>query len=1075
MSDIALPKEVMESFKQNDELNNYEENLTSNWKTSYYVKAWDSFDEISRKYWITTKSLILFNYLYWITFDINWSNVKIKEWDLIYIPENTEAFNSAFQDVQVALEILSVNTKLNTSKNLNLFKESLWMNIFPNKPQSIWFKKYLDWFRLSQELELDPKLPRVVDIENQEKTTCANFVRTLMWQSVNTSDLNEKEGKFLQKQWIDAWMLPEELKKIWFEQKNSLMEYFDGSMVLNENPINNNGSYLEWTIRIWNKLKSNPDKYKWSFVPYYFQHSNFKYKVKDYNSDKNEKHFNTHQSIFVWDWVVNLKAWDIKNFTQGSFNDWLSSFIFDRADYEWANLENIKSKVNDNIWKYLEFIDLEIESWSDKIIIESWTSITINWEKTYSLDTEDYNNKINYILLKVINKDDKIKIKSPMMIDWEKQSNSNESDRKNNMNGRTRFYFEFLSSDYLPTEMLVPWEDSSFSKENLSPKLEWLNVIWIYDLREWENLKNKLREHIKNYFEKTKTNWNKLSEDQKNLEINNEYSNQIMALQLAWFTQDWVTPNKWATNINRAIPFFDTSNIKELHNKHIESKRKEFLDYNRKNSDIKWFILLPVFYWDTEKKIFRNLQEYITNYIPNKWEEKSENNNLYKIKSLNDFQISNFMLLLKSKLNIKDLEPNKVFVLKISEINEVIWDIDKPSELLNEDPNLSINQIKVNEMQKDVMNRYIPNEYNRSLANIILRIESWDDWFRKTKKQIWEELDKISSFWNFQLQLFTLSKPYDKWGKNSKWENERWPNDEFPKLEHLTNAINNAIDYYKNWLKKEDKTDESKEDFSTIKSIKRLLDELNSDNIDYKNWKSNLLSLEKISNKLKQIHILLKKVLRLSSEDEVWENILWDVISSSLISNKLDTHISHLSYNLQAIWETNWLTDKEEKKSFDKIVCDINNRWEDKVMYSLIENYIIRAIKCLNQAFWKQSVFPTKWVYKSYSPLTETKKWATKWWYLDYSEKVFLEHIKSYYNFLNSFWNDPSIEPLKNKLALVNDKSSWLKFVQDKEVQKMLVSKWKSTSLLPTKKEFFDRDFQIEVFSYPNKIDKIKE
>ena len=112
--------------------------------------------------------------------------------------------------------------------------------IFPRTPESVGTARLLRGFIKAQEATVDPILPRIVDVAHQQRVSCANLVRTLLAQGLNVSDLKGAELRFFQKQNVDAWMLPEELKQIGYEQKMNLMESFDPDKIGAEDPINPN-------------------------------------------------------------------------------------------------------------------------------------------------------------------------------------------------------------------------------------------------------------------------------------------------------------------------------------------------------------------------------------------------------------------------------------------------------------------------------------------------------------------------------------------------------------------------------------------------------------------------------------------------------------------------------------------------------------------------------------------------------------------------------------------------------------------------------------------------------------------
>ena len=60
--------------------------------------------------------------------------------------------------------------------------------------------------------------------------------------------------------------------------------------------------------------------------------------------------------------------------------------------------------------------------------------------------------------LTVVSPSDNVRLTGPMMLDGEKQATSDEPERRARMNARTRFFYEFAATIYLPTEVLSPKE-----------------------------------------------------------------------------------------------------------------------------------------------------------------------------------------------------------------------------------------------------------------------------------------------------------------------------------------------------------------------------------------------------------------------------------------------------------------------------------------------------------------------------------------------------------------------------------------------------------------------------------------
>ena len=135
-----------------------------------------------------------------------------------------------------------------------------------------------------------------------------------MGQSMNIVDLSEKERVFQRKQNIDAWMLPTELQNIGYEQKfPEIMDMFEKTAIGSTEPIKKEkiGEYRA-AIRAMNMyLTQHGDDIVGSFVPYYFKRSHYKNVVADYNKNRKDKHYNTHQSLFAGNATFDFLAGNV--------------------------------------------------------------------------------------------------------------------------------------------------------------------------------------------------------------------------------------------------------------------------------------------------------------------------------------------------------------------------------------------------------------------------------------------------------------------------------------------------------------------------------------------------------------------------------------------------------------------------------------------------------------------------------------------------------------------------------------------------------------------------------------------
>ncbi len=203
-------------------------------------------------------------------------------------------------------------------RDVSILKREAVRGIFPSRPQSSG-PALLSGFAASQERSVDPELPRIVDIARQASVSCANLVRTLMAYSVNPSDLKPSERAFFRKQNVDAWMLPEELRKVGFEQKHSLIPHFDASKIGDNDPFTpeSREKYEKGVVEMGRYLEAEGKPF--SLVPIYFRHSNYRGVVAAYNRGKpeSERHYNTHQSMFLRNASVGIGAHEIPEIKNG--------------------------------------------------------------------------------------------------------------------------------------------------------------------------------------------------------------------------------------------------------------------------------------------------------------------------------------------------------------------------------------------------------------------------------------------------------------------------------------------------------------------------------------------------------------------------------------------------------------------------------------------------------------------------------------------------------------------------------------------------------------------------------------
>jgi hypothetical protein len=119
------------------------------------------------------------------------------------------------------------------------------------------------------------------------------------------------EKRFFQKQNLHAWILPEELKAIGSTQPMNLNAFFDSSKIMAQDPliIEKASEYQKEIIRLGKYLETS--NIPGSLVPFWFRRSGSKDKVAAYNHDKEQKHYNTHQSMLAGNSNLKFKAHEV--------------------------------------------------------------------------------------------------------------------------------------------------------------------------------------------------------------------------------------------------------------------------------------------------------------------------------------------------------------------------------------------------------------------------------------------------------------------------------------------------------------------------------------------------------------------------------------------------------------------------------------------------------------------------------------------------------------------------------------------------------------------------------------------
>lgn len=285
--------------------------------------------------------------------------------------------------------------------------------------------------------------------------------------------------------------------------------------------------------------------------------------------------------------------------------DFILNFVQSRSDFGGSLSEGFRKEILNGLSVYGDILNIKVNGKSLNIMEELQSYKDPKKKGT------------------VIMPEDMIEITGPMMIDGEKQSTHADISRQKTMNIRTRFFFEFfLSETYLPSELLVPGANSSYAIKNFPTHSGNLKVKGVYGLRmiygpDGEIMRNKnnqaLSENIEEVLMREIVAYENLSpKDPRFTEkLRKYYGLQIKALQIAGFLQDENTLNKGGVNINRAIPYYDPTNINEVYASFFRTKKQDIHSLNTRLAEMKNFINIQTFPEDTYRQIFSSIIRYI--------------------------------------------------------------------------------------------------------------------------------------------------------------------------------------------------------------------------------------------------------------------------------------------------------------------------------------------------------------------------------------------------------------------------------------------------------------------------------
>lgn len=954
--------------------------------------------------------------------------------------------------------------------------------LFPIKVQTIWVYRMAKGFLWNMSKGgLKIVHPPLVDVWWEKLVYCAWTIKGFFWFSKNQNDRSKAEDIYVNKEWIDAWTLPNELAKLWFTQEINLMSSFDESRVWEKDIVWNKETFRDWLLKVWSYLKE-----KWvpgSLLFMYFNLSNYKWKVREYNEEQKRRnpkyspHINTHQAMYLWNWIIEFSAnevnvinnWELTSLKDGiDIINYIANFVQQRAWYKSALTDNTKNIIIDNLSTFWQLVE-----------------ISVNWEKVNLINELKKASENRY----QINNKDIIKITWPVLLDWFHDANSNNKSISEYNHTRTMFYFEFvLPWSYTPSELMVP--DNSFyeakaSKTNSSIIADKLEITNLYYLKLYEDIDLKLKEAILRYkfwmhklleetpeeiefinkieeikwskiatelikkfvsnkINKIKTLVSTLSNEQK-IEFDKEYVNQIRWLQMIWYLQHEWQINDWTTNINAPIPYFDTSNMDLLFKQYIDERKKELSENNDEKCDEGNKKYLTVYFYP--------MDNYATvfNQVENSLQKYANQYSIFKeVSRLNLLQRNKFIDLIIDKVSDYDISNWKIpsmrrVVVPVNYINEVL------SKLLKE---TYTPKLPLSEVDSDIIKQIAGTEEEYNLLSYIITQENYEQWvpIRKFLKKVWRELWKTSSFGDYQIKLYNLfsqDKALLKWPSADQIKKAIWYLDNL----ELQEIIDRRLIRFQEVVEPD------------LKIVEKLKTELSSVNDENRTEKWII------------VYDLLKELFRFNDTREI--NIIWKIIQASLVLDKLNEHYSHLNWWLENSWvlldQIYYSNDLQTR--YKKMLLSIHHRSEKIALIWNAESYILRLLEC----FWDNIRDD------SYPKLKKDYKW-----HIEYDFNVIKSHL-TYYKDRLSFVDSTEEEVIRAKSELNKEIENLIKWrLEAKDIywlfgnqilKNFLEKYWFDSFPIPTIEEFKDTPFRKLIFDYaetpnwrtPPKIYKIEE
>lgn len=964
--------------------------------------------------------------------------------------------------------------KVKDSEEVNSVPDRL---LFPTQVQTIWIERMAKWFLWNMARGwLDVIYPPLVDIKWGSLVFCAGTVKGFFSFSKNPLDRTKEENAYALKEGINAWTLPNELAKIWHTQCINLMGYFDASKVWNEDIVKDKEWYRKGLLEMGDYLKK--DGRAWDILFIYFNLSDYKWVVRDYNAEQKKKdpnytpHINTHQAIFLGNGFIEFKAQEIKVINEWNISemqkdidliDYIANFVQQRWWYKSALKNTTKAVIKENLSLYHSLIEMHV----------NWESVNIG-EELKKPEAER----------RKIKRDDTIKISGSVLLDGFHNANSPSKYISRNNQVRLMFYPEFLLIwKYTPSEFMV-WGASlskrqSEANPNTQKLTDDLDISNFYYMKRCENINVKLKEAILrfkfgklellkdtreeldliNKIEDTKNRWlmaklvslqegkidaiiASLTPKEKG-EFEREYKAQIQWLQMMWYIQHEWEINKWTTNINAPITYFNTRGLEGTFVKYVELRRQELNEQaiqavKNKDNGLYEDKVVKVFFYPTDNftKVFNQLESELQRYVqryPNFW----------KIKNLDLLKKNKFIDLVIDKLS--DDKNIDVSNGKFPSMRSIVIPLDFIDSVLSSIlTETYLEELPLSDVDSGIIKVVAwENKQDRNFLSHIITQENYENWlpFRKFMKIVWGWLGKTSSFWDFQLKIYNLL--------SSERSLTEWPS-----ADHLKGAVScvespELQEFIGRRLMRFEDIVEA--DLATVNQIKKELEDVNDENRLWK-WR--------------RIYISLKELFRFNDTREI--NIIGKIAQTSLTKDKLHGHYANLNNWLEKSWLSieDIAYSEDLQKRYAKLLLVIYHRSEKTALIWTGESYILRIL----EALWddiRDEKYPKlkKSFIKDHIDYDDDNNAAAKQHFAFYKKR--LPIIVS---------NDTSMDEIRKELEkeienIVNSNFSATSIhtlLSNKNIKIFLESQGYDSVLLPTIEEFNNTGFRELFFDYAN-------